>query len=207
MDKIITKEAIQHLRKDPILRKAIDQIELPPRNIHANVYDALISSIIGQQLSVKAASTIKGRFLDLFDGNFPLPQELMPTEDEWLRKVGLSRNKASYVKNVAQFFDENDLLEKDWSNDTDEDIINLLTQIKGVGRWTVEMILMFALQRPDVFPLLDLGIQNGIKKLYDVTAEKKELYKAMEEISQPWKPHRTLACLYLWGTNVLFTEK
>lgn len=198
MDKIITKEALLHLRKDPVLRNAIDQTELPPRNIHHNVYDALISSIIGQQLSVKAAATIKGRFLDLFENTFPLPQELLSTDDDWLRKVGLSKNKTNYVKNVAQFFEENNLLEKDWSKESDEDIINLLTQIKGVGRWTVEMILMFALQRPDVFPVLDLGIQNGIKNLYNVNLEKKELYKKMKEISASWSPYRTLACLYLW---------
>jgi DNA-3-methyladenine glycosylase II len=117
---------------------------------------------------------------------------------EQMRAVGLSNQKASYLKNVAQFFRDNDLENKDWSNLSDEEIITYLTQIKGVGRWTVQMILMFTLARLDVFPVLDLGIQQGMKRLYSLEQEGKDLHKTMHEIAEHWRPFRSVASRYIW---------
>ena len=197
------EKAIQHLSKDKILKHAIDSIILPKRNPSKDVYAGLIRSIVSQQLSVKAAATIHSRFLNLFENKYPHATILVDLEVSELRSVGLSGQKTKYVKNVALFFQENDLFNKDWSEETDEQIISLLTQIKGVGKWTVEMILMFVLSREDILPLLDLGIQHGIKQLYDVKAEKKELHAIMEQVAEPWRPYRSVACLYLWAIKDL----
>jgi len=193
--------AIKHLSKDKVLKTAIDAIVLPERNPSNDVYAGLIRSIVSQQLSVKAAETIHGRFLNLFEDRYPDSGLLLALEDTQLRSVGLSGQKTKYVKNVALFFQEKNLFDKDWSEDSEEAIISLLTEIKGVGKWTVEMILMFVLSREDILPVLDLGIQQGMKQLYGITEEKKALHAKMEEIAEPWRPYRSIACLYLWATK------
>lgn len=199
MEEFNFDKAVKHLSKDKILKKAIDAIELPMRNPSKDVYGGLIRSIVSQQLSVKAAHTIHTRFLNLFADQYPNSEKLIDLDDDDLRSVGLSRQKTNYVKNVALFFQEHDLFDKDWSEDSNQEIIDLLTQIKGVGKWTVEMILMFVLSREDILPVLDLGIQQAIKQLYGVREEKKELYSKMEKIAEPWRPYRSIACLYLWA--------
>lgn len=192
-------EAIRkHLSKDPLLKPLIDQIVLKERTAQKTVYEALIRSIVFQQLSGKAASTIHGRFLTLFEDGFPNPTHIQSLSPEALRAVGLSRQKSGYVKNVADFFVENNLLEKDWSSETDESIINQLTQIKGVGQWTVEMILMFTLKRMDVLPLDDLVVKNSMISMYKVEEKGRALKKRLLEIAEPWRPYRTIASLYLW---------
>jgi len=196
-------KAVKHLSKDKVLKKAINAIVLPKRNPSKDVYAGLISSIVSQQLSVKAAATIHSRFLNLFEDQYPTSKLLLDLDDTELRAVGLSGQKTKYVKNVALFFQEHDLFKKDWSEESDQEIIVLLTQIKGVGKWTVEMILMFVLSREDILPVLDLGIQHGIIQLYGLKEEKKELYSKMEEIAEPWKPYRSIACLYLWAIKDL----
>ena len=201
MDKVHFDKAIKHLSRDKVLKPAIEAITLPEREHTHDVYFGLVRSIVSQQLSVKAASTIFGRFLNLFDDNYPDPTFLVALEDQQLRSVGLSNQKTKYVKNVAAFFQENNLFDKNWEDDSDQDIISLLTQIKGVGQWTLEMILMFVLERNDILPVLDLGIQNGMKLLYGIEAEKKELYAKMIEIAEPWRPYRSVACLYLWAVK------
>jgi DNA-3-methyladenine glycosylase II len=123
---------------------------------------------------------------------------LVQLSPEQLRAVGLSGQKAGYLQNVAQFALENDLETKDWSGMSEADIIAFLTQIKGVGKWTVEMLLMFSLGRTDILPVDDLGIQQGIKRLYALEETGKELKKRMIEIAEPWRPYRTYACRYLW---------
>jgi len=199
MEGLITDKAIKHLSRDKILKEAINAVNLPPRQHIDDVYLGLIRSIVSQQLSVKAADTIYGRFLNLFSDNYPHSNSLIALEDTQLRSVGLSGQKTKYVKNVAIFFQEKDLFHKNWTSESDQEIITLLTEIKGVGKWTAEMILMFVLRRQDVLPVLDLGIQQGIKQLYQIEAEKKELYAKMEEIANAWRPYRSVACLYLWA--------
>jgi DNA-3-methyladenine glycosylase II len=194
----MSKKALTHLSSDPPLKNIIDSINLDITKSKNDVYGALVRSIISQQLSVKAAATIYGRFLDLFKKNYPHPKEVTIMETEAMRQVGLSRQKSGYIKNVAHFFQDEKIIEKDWSNHSDEEVIKTLTQIKGVGTWTVEMILMFTLDRPDVFPVGDLGIQNAMITLYKIKEEKKVLQSRLIEIAEKWRPHRTLACRYLW---------
>lgn len=192
-------EAIrQHLSKDPILKPLIDHVVLKERTAQKTVYEALIRSIVFQQLSGKAASTIHKRFLALFEDDFPHPTHIQSLSSEELRSAGLSRQKSGYVKNVADFFIANNLLDKDWSSETDDAIINQLTQIKGVGQWTVEMILMFTLKRMDVLPLDDLVVKNAMISLYKVEEKGRALKKKLLEIAEPWRPYRTVASLYLW---------
>lgn len=190
----------EDLKKDPKLKLLIEsspevlKLEAPNKDI----YLALVRSITGQQLSTKAAATIYKRFLALFPDNIPTPSLVAKATVDTLKTAGLSKQKATYVQNVANFALDAGLDFEKLNQKTDEEIIKYLTQIKGVGRWTVEMLLMFAFQRPDVFSVDDLGIQQAIKKLYDLEEEGKELKAKMKEIAENWKPYRTIACRYLW---------
>jgi DNA-3-methyladenine glycosylase II len=154
---------------------------------------------MSQQLSTKVAKVIFHRFLDLYDGNEPTPQQIVDTPFEKLRGIGLSNAKALYVLNVAHFALEHGLEDKKIRKMPDEEIKELLTQIKGVGKWTVEMLLMFTLGREDVFAVDDYGIQVAMKKLYRLDdTDKKAFKEKMLKISQKWAPYRTYACLHLW---------
>ena len=165
-----------------------------------NVYLSLVSSIISQQLSTKVAAVIYGRFLQLYGKKTPTVNMILATEADVLRSIGLSNAKAGYVKNVCNFFNENKITDAKLGKMEDEDIIDLLTQIKGVGRWTVEMILMFTLAREDVFAADDLAIQQSMAKIYDIdTSNKKQFLTEIKLIAENWKPYRTYACRYLWG--------
>jgi DNA-3-methyladenine glycosylase II len=189
------------LAQDAKLAPLLTMIELPewPEQ-QTDVYATLLDSITSQQLSVKAAATIHQRFLDLFEDHYPDPNILIDLSPETLRQVGLSGQKSQYLRNTAAFFLENNLMQYNWKQHTEEEIVQLLTQIKGVGRWTVEMILMFSLHFPDVFPIDDLGIQQAIIKLYEISPDLKgkPLRKTMTEIAEPWRPYRSYASRYLW---------
>ena len=191
-------EALEHLRQEPKMAELLDKVEMPPFNPSGRVYYDLLESIVSQQLSVKAATTIFNRFLNLFPDQYPHPEQLVALSTEQLRAVGLSNQKAGYLKNVAQYAIEYNFEHADWGAMTDDEIINLLSKIKGVGKWTVQMVLMFTLGRLDIFPVDDLGIQQGIMLLFDFKEEGKPLKAKMEDLSQPWKPYRTIACRYLW---------
>lgn len=190
--------AIAHLRNDPRLHSALDAVEIPEFTGQGEVYFSLLESIVSQQLSVKAADTIFNRFLTLFPDGKPHADLLLKLETEQLRGVGLSYQKAGYLKNVAQFSLENDLEGRDWSVMSDAEIIVFLTKIKGVGQWTVEMLLMFTLGRPDVLPVDDLGIQQGMAKVCGLMETGRDLKKRMAEEAEIWRPWRTVACRYLW---------
>lgn len=188
----------EHLKEqDSKLAYLIDNITLPQLN-NIDVYLTLMDSIVSQQLSVKAATTIFERFLTLFPNRYPAPEWVLALEQEQLRAVGLSYQKASYIQNTAQFFLDNNLVEKDWTIHQDDEIIELLTSIKGVGKWTVQMILMFTLQREDVLPVDDLGIQQGMSRLYELDNKAKGFKKEMERIAEPWRPYRSIASRYIW---------
>ncbi len=193
-------EHIKHLSKDKKFKKILEEQEffvLAPRN---KVYLHLCSSIISQQLSTKVAKVIFQRFLDLFHKKEPSPKEILATPVEEFRSIGFSNAKANYVHNVCNFFVDNKLTDARLHKMSNEEVIDLLTQIKGVGKWTVEMILMFTLGREDVFAVDDLGIQQAITKLYRLDASDKKLMKEkMLQISSKWSPYRTYACRYLWG--------
>ncbi len=159
----------------------------------------LCSSIMSQQLSVKVAAVIKQRFLSLYEGNLPHPQQILETPFETLRGIGLSNAKVNYVQNVARFALEEGMDYKKLNKLSNEEVIAYLTQIKGVGRWTVEMLLMFAMAREDVFAIDDLGIQMAMKRLYRLDdADRKLFREKMMKISKKWAPYRTYACVHLW---------
>lgn len=193
------KEALAHLSKDPILEHVFSRIEMPDFAPPRPVYEALIESVISQQLSVKVADVIHARFLSLFPENNPAPNAVIALDISVLRSVGLSNQKANYIRNIAQFALENDLSAHKFENMSDESIIEYLTQIKGVGKWTVQMLLMFVLNRHDVLPVDDLGIQQGMARLYGLDSMPlKELKQKMNDIAAPWRPWRTVACRYIW---------
>ena len=196
---MIHKKALQHLRKDPKMREIIKSttyLELPQSG---NVYNELVKSIAYQQISYKAADTIYGRFLQLVGGEYFSPEDVLLLGDDELKAVGFSRPKVTYVQNIARFFQEKELFTFDWNTLTDKEIIKLLTEIKGVGEWTVQMVLIFELLREDVFPSKDLGIQQAMIGVYKLEEEKKALITKMNEIAQNWQPYRTWATLYLWA--------
>ena len=190
--------AIDHLLKDPTLRPLIRQIDLPERSSSGDVYIDLLRAIVSQQLSTKAASTIYGRFLDLFSERKVEPNHLLSLDLETLRSVGLSKQKATYIQNVTVYFLEHGLFSVDWNDYSDDALIKLLTEIKGVGVWTVEMILISSLRRPDIFPIGDLAIRKAIIQLYHLESTGKQLTSDLMEVASRWQPHRTLACRYLW---------
>jgi len=192
--------AVDHLSKDKKLKKIIVLQEPHVLVKHKNVYLHLCNSIMSQQLSTKVAQVFHRRFLELYNGKNPTAQQIADTSFETLRGIGLSNAKANYVLNVSRFFLEEKITDARLYKMSNEAVINYLTQIKGVGQWTVEMILMFTLGREDVFAVDDLGIQQAICKLYKIDSEdKKAMKEQMLTISKKWSPYRTYACRYLWG--------
>ena len=220
---------MQKIFDDPLLNSITD-IKLAPIVQHGNIYEALMSSIISQQISTAAASSIKKKFTEYFGnighdsnsgtavvGRYPTIDEVLNIENEKLRTLGLSSQKATYIKSVAEFFKN---LNQETTPSplrisgavshtassprgalnavTDEELIKELTKIKGVGRWTVEMILIFTLGRPDVFAIDDLGLQQSVIKLYKLK-KTKTLKKRILKISERWSSNRSLASRYLWA--------
>jgi DNA-3-methyladenine glycosylase II len=192
-------EYLLHLQKDKKLAAIIKEPR-QPLQMHKNIPLRLMASIMSQQLNTKVARVIFNRFLDVFNGDEPTPQQVLDTSPEVLRSIGLSNAKVSYVRNVASFCIEHNITDTMLVEMSDEAIIELLTQIKGVGKWTVEMLLMFSLGREDVFAVDDLGILQAMVKIYKIkTGDKKELKEKMLKLSAKWKPYRTYACLHLWN--------
>ncbi len=189
---------IKHLKNDIKLAPVIKQtgrIELKKRN---DVFLSLCGSIMSQQLSTKVAAVIHQRFYDLFEGK-PTPQKLIDINTDKLRSIGLSNSKAGYIKNVAAFAVASGLGYSKLNKMTNEEFIEYVTQIKGVGRWTAEMILMFTMAREDVFSFDDYGIQQAVIGLYNIRVkDKKKLKVKILKISGAWAPYRTYACMYLW---------
>lgn len=191
-------EIMQVLACDEVICKIIYEGRSIKSAQSKDVYFNLLKSIVSQQLSTKVAAVIFSRFVALFPEQYPHPQHVLDAPDELLRGAGLSFQKIGYLRNVAAFAAEGNLQHCVIDAMEDEALIKHLTQIKGVGRWTVEMLLMFALERPDVFPVDDLGIQNAMKKHYNLDLSGKALRVKMQEIAENWRPYRTLASKYLW---------
>ena len=190
---------IEHLTRDKKLKKLITTGEPHSLKKRKNICNYLCASIMSQQLSTKVATVIHNRFLALYGGKEPTPQQILDTPSETLRGIGLSNAKVSYVKNVAQFELDNGMDAKKLHKMSNDEVIEYLTAIKGVGRWTVEMLLMFALGREDVFAVDDLGIQNAMIRLYKIdNKDKKKFREDLVKISSKWSPYRTYACLHLW---------
>jgi DNA-3-methyladenine glycosylase II len=195
-------EADEYLRgRDPVLRRLIDsggpiEPETDRRGSRPDAYEAIARAIVGQQLSTKAAASIWGKLVDAFGGSMPEPGELLAADDDVLRGAGLSRAKVGFLRDLATRIAEGELDLKQLPELSDEDVIAELIQIHGVGRWTAEMFLIFHLGRPDVVSTGDLGIRRAVQIEYGL--DELPAPAELERIAEPWRPHRTLGCLYLW---------
>ena len=180
---------------DPKMAKLINKYEKPNFTKETNHFEAIIRSIIYQQLSTKAASAIHNRFKQLFENDNLRPVDVFNNSIDRYREIGLSKQKVSYIINVAHEFN-NELIPKNLEDFSDEDIIDMLTRIKGIGRWTAQMFLMFSLNRYDILPELDLGIQKGFKIYFKLNELPSSDYIIKQ--AELWRPYRTLASWYLW---------
>jgi DNA-3-methyladenine glycosylase II len=163
-----------------------------------DAYGALLRSIVGQQLSTKAAATIYGRMLELFGGHAPTPKQLLAADPDKIRAAGLSRPKINYLRDLAEHVLRGELQLELLDDLPEEEVIEQLTAVKGIGEWSAHMFLMFHLGRPDILPVGDQGIRRAIQVQYGL--RKLPDPKRMEKIARPWRPYRTLACLYLWSS-------
>lgn len=199
VDEATAAEAAKYLQThDPVLAPVIKAVGLCTIQPHKNYYQELVDSIISQQLSIKAAATIFKRFKELFGGDFPAPEQILEKDIDELRNVGLSRGKAMYVRDLAQHvvdgrvkFDHLDTL-------SNEEIIGELTAVKGIGEWTAHMFMMFCMGRMDILAHGDLGIKNGIQRLYSL--DHQPTAQEVIDIARQhhWHPYETVACWYVW---------
>ena len=186
-------------RRDPILRDLMRRHGACglARAQHADPFEALVRAIISQQLSTRAAATIAGRFETLFDGH-PTPPAVAAVSDERLRGCGLSSQKLAYIRDLCVRITNGSLPLDALGRMSDDEVIEALTKVKGIGRWTAEMFLMFRLHRPDVLPVGDLGIVKAVQKVYGLrtspTADR------LVRIGESWRPYRSVACWYLWAS-------
>ena len=196
------EQAVEHLRAaDETLRGIIDERgplddEARMRGRPADPYGALLRSIVGQQLSTKAARSIYTRLTDQFGGRAPTPQELLDADPEVVRSAGLSRPKVKYLRSLAEHVLSGEL-ELDRLNELpDDEVTREVTAVKGLGRWTADMFLIFHLGRPDVLPVGDLGVRRAVERAYGL--ESLPDAETLERLGERWRPYRSLASLYLW---------
>lgn len=197
------RRAVSHLEDaDPVIAGLIasygplpaDRVGRPARDDH---YGALVRSIVNQQLSVLAARAIYGRMLDRFGGHPPTPEQILAEDPEELRlAVGISRPKVGYLRSLAEHVLSSELELERLDELSDEEVTAKLVAVKGLGEWTAHMFLMFQLERPDVLAVGDLGVRRAIERAYGLDGLPDA--QAMERLAEPWRPHRTLACRYLW---------
>lgn len=197
-----SSEAVEHLiAADSVMRRIIGEhgpldLEERRRGRPDDSYGALVRSITGQQLSVKAARTIYGRVCALYDGHTPTPRELIETDPDDLRAAGLSYSKAAYLKDLAGKVESGELDLEHLPALDDREVSDMLTAVKGLGQWTADMFMMFHLGRPDVLPVGDLGIRKAAEIQYGL--RKLPSPDRLRRLARPWRPYRTLACVYLW---------
>jgi DNA-3-methyladenine glycosylase II len=199
-----SRKAVGALRAaDEVMARLIDEHGALVREDLKNerpgdAYGALLRSIVGQQLSTKAAATIYGRMLDLFGGHAPTPKQLLAVDPDKIRAAGLSRPKINYLRDLAEHVEKGELELERLDDLPDEEVIEQLTAVKGIGEWSAHMFLMFHLGRPDILPVGDQGIRRAVQVQYRL--RKVPDPKRLEKIARPWRPYRTLACLYLWSS-------
>ena len=187
------------MRRDPVLAALIKAHGACGLGAVRDRYDhfaMLVRAIVFQQLSTKAATTIHNRLLERMPGAVPTPEALAALTDEQLRASGISRQKAGYLRDLCAKVASGAVPLDAVETMTDDDVVVALTQVKGIGRWTAEMFLIFRLQRPDVLPVGDLGIVNAIRKVYRL--RKKPTANRLRQIGEAWRPYRSVACWYLW---------
>jgi DNA-3-methyladenine glycosylase II len=196
----MTNDPIKYLKRDKNLAVALADFTFEKRKREENIALYLCLSIISQQLSTRVARVICDRFLELFTGEEPSCERMLQAEKSTLRSIGLSESKCNYIHNVCHFFLEHQLSDERLHAMTNDEVIQSLIQIKGVGNWTIQMLLMFAMAREDVFAPDDLGIQKAMCRMYNLEKlPPKEMKQRMMAISEHWKPYRTYACLALWS--------
>lgn len=195
----IIKTALTHLAaNDAFLADLIQNYPAPAFTPHINYYHELVSSIISQQLSVKAAHTIEGRFKDLFGGDFPSPELILEKDIEELRAVGLSRPKAGYIQDLAVKILDGTVRFDTLDTLSNQEVVDELTKVKGIGVWTVHMFLMFCMGRLNVLPVGDLGIRNGIQRLYGLDHLPDANDIEMIAKTNGWSPYESVASWYIW---------
>jgi DNA-3-methyladenine glycosylase II len=198
------RKAVAALREaDPVMARLVDgHVKAVRKDLRedrrGDAYGALLRSIVGQQLSTKAAASIYGRLTDIFGGHPPTPKQLLKADPEEIRSAGLSKAKVVYLRDLAQHVEDGTLELERLPDLPDEEVTEQLTAIKGLGPWTADMFLMFHLRRPDILPVGDLGIRRAVQVEYRM--RKLPDAKRLEKVARPWRPHRTLACLFLWSS-------
>jgi DNA-3-methyladenine glycosylase II len=193
----IPDQARAHLGAcDPVMAEMVARFGAIEYNLHDDLWRAIVGSIVGQQLSIAAAATIRGRVAALGAGEFPTPDEILALRDETLRGCGLSRAKLLYVRDAARRWLAGEIVPDELARAPDDEVIESLVTIKGVGRWTAEMVLIFALGRPDVLAVDDLGIRAAVHRAYGLSERPER--SILERIGEPWRPFRSFASLYLW---------
>ena len=191
------KGVAQLILSDPSLKPLFDAYDVPELKIEKNYFWALCRSIIYQQISGKAASKIANRFLALFPSGKSIgPIDIIKISLDKLRSVGLSKQKTSYIKNIADAFYNGEVNIENYFTMSDDEIITDLTKVKGVGKWTAEMFLLFTLRRPDIFPVTDLGVQKGFQIFYSL--DEIPTIDFMKQKADKWRPYRTIVTLHLW---------
>lgn len=190
------KKAIKFLKKDPKFTKIIAKVGEYNVKITKNRYRSLVEAIIAQQLSGSAAESILKKFRKLYKSNFPKPIEVLQTSDKKLRTVGLSKMKVVYIKELSKKIEAKDLNMRKFSSMEEEQIIEHLTNVKGIGRWTAEMFLIFSMGRLDVLPVGDLGLKKGIQLMYSLNDLPTE--EQIRRLAESWRPYRTVATWYIW---------
>ena len=190
------QDPVLHLNKDRKLAKIIKNIGPYEIRVTKNKYESLVESIITQQLSGSAAKSISTRFRSLYSSRFPKPIDVIKTPQAKLKKTGLSRMKIDYIKGISEKIESKELRLQRLPKLSDEEVIEELTKVRGIGRWTAEMFLIFTLGRMDILPVGDLGLKKGIQKLHSL--EKIPTVNEMEKIAEKWRPYRTIATWYLW---------
>ena len=205
------KLAVKYLSRDNDLKTLIDHFGVITLKRRRNYFKSLLRSIIHQQLSSKAAGTIENRFLELYNASrYPSPEEVLKTPAEVIQNVGISRMKTEYIRDLAKVIVDRDIRLDKLTELSNDEVGTVLKQVRGIGQWTVDMFLIFSLNRPDVFPLNDLGIQKGL--MLFLGRAKYLDRESMLSYSEKWKPYRTLVSLYLWkivdeGIDISFQKK
>jgi DNA-3-methyladenine glycosylase II len=200
-------DGLRHLRRDPVMRKIIKKVgpcTLTPRR---DYFIVLCKSIFTQQISTKIATILFGRFCELFPRKKPTPKGVIDVlcHDHNAKHCGLSRQKRAYLTDLAKHFADGQIPTRRLAAMSDEEIIECLTRVKGVGRWTAEMVLIFVLNRPDVWPVDDLGLREGARVAFNLP--ERPGAKVLRELGERFRPHRTLATWYLWRYLGLQTQK
>lgn len=190
-------------RSDPVMRGIVKACGSYDLEIRGQPYEALLRSILYQQLAGPAAAAIERRLLALFDDRIPTPQQLADLPDEQFRGAGVSRQKMGYMRSLGEEYASGRLNDAAIRRADDEHVIEMVTRVKGVGRWTADMVLMFCLGRPDVLPVGDLGVRAGMKLAYGLDDLPKP--PEMEAIAEPWRPYRSVGTWYLWRRGDIVT--